>query len=293
VGVVLGGGGAKGFAHVGAIQELMQAGVEIDFIGGTSAGALHGVTMAFCDLDFNRITEVCETGVKHKLTSNDYTMPLLSFMSGRKVNRFINKLLGAHDMEDLWINAYTVSSNFSHSGASVHEYGPIKQKVMASIAIPGIFPPVVINNELHVDGGVVNNLPIEPMYRFPLKHIIAISLSGQMKLEVDYQELPSARKLIWQRLLGKKQQNIPGIGTLIVESLTLNSRQRQDTFKTKASLYIELDLKEVGFLDDKHWQATMHKGALQVRQFVNSLPETKKFWIKEPLKETGEELEAF
>jgi NTE family protein len=134
----------------------------------------------------------------------------------------------------------------------VHDKRSIYQKVTASIAIPGIFPPVVLDQELHVDGGVVDNLPIEPMYRFPLRHIIAISLSNHSNSQIDCPEIPSARTLLWEKLRRKKRPNIPSIGSLIVDSLTLNSRQRQDSSKSKASLYIELDLKGVNMLDDKN-----------------------------------------
>jgi NTE family protein len=292
IGLVLGGGGTKGYAHVGAVKALVDAGVEIDFVGGTSAGALYGIMMTYSDFDFDKIHTICEQAASQKLMSNDYTFPVLSFMSGKKVFKYIRELFGGYDMEDLWVNSYCVSSNFSNAGASVHQRGPIGQKIMASIAIPGIFPPIVIDKELHVDGGVVDNLPIEPMYNFPLRHIIAISLSSHTNYDISYSELPSARKLIWNRLSGKKTGNIPGIGSMIVDSLTLNSRQKQDTAKSKASLYIELDLKGIGILDDKKWKETLTKGKIQVEEYLRKLPEAEKFWLQEQLKETAEELKA-
>lgn len=283
VGLVLGGGGAKGFAHVGAVKALLDAGVEIDFVGGTSAGALYGILMSYSDFDFAVIHRVCEESVRRKLTSKDFTLPITSLMSGKKVYNFIREMFGYHELEDIWINSYCVSSNFSRSGASVHEKGSIHQKITASIAIPGIFPPVIIDQELHVDGGVVDNLPIEPMYRFPLRHIIAISLSNHTNTQLECQEIPSARRILWDRIRGKKRPNIPGIGSLIVDSLTLNSRQRQDHSKSKASLYIELDLKGVNFLDDKQWQKTIVKGKTQAEEFLKHLPAAKKFWLQEGL----------
>jgi NTE family protein len=292
VGLVLGGGGTKGYAHVGAVKALLDAGVEIDFIGGTSAGALYGTMMTYCDFDFDKIHAICEESAKKKLTSYDYTFPILSFMSGRKVLNYIREVFGDYHLEDIWVNSYCVSSNFTNAGACVHDRGPLLQKIMASIAIPGIFPPIVIDNELHVDGCVVDNLPIEPMYRFPLRHIIAISLSGSTSYDIGYSELPSARKLIWNRLSGKKADNIPGIGALIVDSLTLNSRQRQEHSKSKASLYIELDLKGVNLLDDKKWRQTMLKGKTQAEEFLQKLKESEKFWLQEPLIEVADELKA-
>ncbi len=76
--MVLGGGGAKGFAHVGAVKALLTAGIEIDFIGGTSAGALYGIPMSHSDFDKNKIDFLAKFSAESKLTSNDYSFPLLS-----------------------------------------------------------------------------------------------------------------------------------------------------------------------------------------------------------------------
>ena len=88
VGVVLGGGGAKGYAHVGAVRALLEAGIEIDFLGGTSAGALYGIGMSHCDFNFQKADALCADSAKRKLTSNDYSLPLVSIMSGKKMMRF-------------------------------------------------------------------------------------------------------------------------------------------------------------------------------------------------------------
>jgi NTE family protein len=152
--------------------------------------------------------------------------------------------------------------------------------VTASIAIPGVFPPVVIDQQLHVDGGVVDNLPIEPMYRYPVRHIIAISLSGLETRTIDYPETPSAGMLIWDKLTRRRKYKIPGISSLIINSLTLNSRQKQENTKAKVSLYFEMDLKGVGLLDDKKWSQTIEKGYEQMKSFLENLPDEEKFWLK-------------
>jgi NTE family protein len=278
VGVVLGGGGAKGYAHVGAIRALLEAGVEIDFLGGTSAGALYGIGMSHSDFDFEKINLLCADSAKRRLTSNDYSWPLLSIMSGKKMSGFIKSMLGDSELEDIWVNSYCVSTNFSSSATKVHDSGLASRMVQASIAIPGVFPPVVIDQHLHVDGGVVDNLPIEPMYRYPVRHIIAISLSNMITRDVDYAEVPSVRMLLWDKLMRKKRFKVPGIASLIINSLTLNSRQKQEIAKAKVSLYFEMNLKGVGLLDDKKWKHTVKKGHEQVKNFIEDLPEKEKFW---------------
>jgi NTE family protein len=280
--LVLGGGGAKGYGHVGAVKALLEAGVEIDFLGGTSAGALYGIGMSHSDFNYAKIDALCELSAKGKLTSNDYSLPLLSIMSGRKMNNFLKEMFGSSDLEDIWINSYCVSTNFSSSGTRIHDTGLTRKMVQASIAIPGVFPPVVIDQQLHVDGGVVDNLPIDPMYRYPVRHIIAISLTNLTSRTVDYAEVPSVRQLLWDKLTGKKRYRIPGIASLIINSLTLNSRQKQEIAKSKVSLYFELDLKGIGLLDDKKWRYTLEKGHEQVKLFLRNLPAKEKFWLQQP-----------
>ena len=288
VGVVLGGGGAKGYAHVGAIRALQEVGIAVDFLGGTSAGALYGIGMSHSDFEPKKVHTLCETSAKRRLTSNDFSWPIVSIMSGRKMAGFMNEMFGASELEDIWVNSYCVSTNFSSSGTKIHDRGLISKMVRASIAIPGVFPPVVIDKQLHVDGGVVDNLPIEPMYRYPVRHIIAISLSGLETKLVDYLETPTAGMLIWNKLLGKRKYKIPGISSLIINSLTLNSRQKQENAKAKVSLYFEMELKGVGLLDDKKWSQTIEKGYEQMKAFLENLPEKEKFWLKKSLQVKGE-----
>ncbi|MDF2156701.1 patatin-like phospholipase family protein [Algoriphagus sp. CAU 1675] len=285
IGLVLGGGGAKGYAHLGVVKALEERGVEIDFLGGTSAGAIYGISMSFADFDFKKIEEVTQLAVKSKLTSNDMTMPSVSFLSGKKIRRFAQNMYRDYDLEDIWVQSYCVSTNFSRASAKIHERGLIWKQVMASIAIPGVFPPVVIDHYLHVDGAVMDNLPIEPMYRYPVSKIIAVSLSGLPDRKVNYEETPSGWALFWDKLRGKKRFKIPGISSLIINSLTLNSLQKQEVTKSKVSHYFELNLKGVGFMDDKKWKQILDKGYKQTQEYLDSLPDEEQFWIKKSKKD--------
>jgi NTE family protein len=277
-GLVLGGGGAKGFAHLGAIKALYEEGLEIDFLGGTSAGALYGLTASFVDFDREKIDFYSKESAESKLTSNDFTIPLISIMSGKKMSNYVKKLVGGAYLEDFWVGSYCVSTNYSTSSIKVHERGVAYKQIEASIAIPGIYPPVVIDNQLHVDGGVVDNLPIETMYKYPVQHIIAISLSQLKTQEVDFDETPSAAKLIWDRISGKKKFRIPGISSILVNSLTLNSRQKQEMTKSGVAIYMEMELKGIGMLDDTRWKEIVKKGHDQMKAVLDNYPTDKKFW---------------
>ncbi len=275
VGLVLGGGGAKGFAHIGVVKALHEKGFEIDFLGGTSAGALYGLGMSYADFQFDKIHALNEEAVKRKLTSNDITLPLISMMSGKKFKKYLKNIFKEHTIEDLWIPSFAVSTNFSQAKMEVHKSGPLWKKVFASMAIPGIFPPVVIDKSLHVDGGVMDNLPIDSMYYYPVETIIAVSLSNLDVVDVDYADAPSSWRLVWDKISFKKRYNIPGIASIIINSLILNSQQRQEAAKHNVTHYIELNLIGYGMLDDKKWKLILQNGYDQTMSYFNDLEKEK------------------
>lgn len=277
-GLVLGGGGAKGYAHLGVVKALQEKGIEIDFLGGTSAGAIYGITMSFSDFDFEKIEQITQNAVNSKLTSNDVSIPLISILSGNKLKRFVGKLFQDFGLEDIWVNSYCVSTNFSRASIKIHERGPIWKQVMASTAIPGVFPPVVIDQYLHVDGAVMDNLPIEPMYRYPISKIIAVSLSGLPDRKVEYLDTPGNWSLFWDKFSGKRKYRLPNVGSLIINSLMLNSHQKQEVTKSKVSHYFELNLKGVGLLDERKWKEILKKGYVQTQEYLEQLPKEEKFW---------------
>lgn len=278
VGLVFGGGGAKGFAHVGAVKAILEAGIEVDFVGGTSAGALYGLGMSYADFDIDRILYLSEDSANARLTSGDFNLPIVSLMTGKKMSNYVRRLMGETHLEDFWITSYCISTNFSNASTHIHRTGVAWKQIAASIAIPGIFPPVVIDRHLHLDGGVVDNLPIEPMYHYPVNYIIAIALTGLAPQNVDIDQMPSAWSLLWDKLLRRKKYRLPGLTSILINSLTLNSRQRQEHAKSGVSLYVEMDLKGVGMLDDSQWQSIIDMGYEQMLEQIKSLPPEQHFW---------------
>ncbi len=278
IGLVLGGGGAKGFSHIGAVKALNEAGIEIDFLGGTSAGALYGIAMTYSDFDQKKIDYYCHDSAHSKLTSNDYTIPILSIMSGKKMTNYLKGMLGDTYLEDIWVGTYCISTNFSNASIKVHDQGLAWKQVEASIAIPGIFPPVVIDNQLHVDGGVVDNLPIETMYKYPVRHIIAISLTQLKSQNVVFDETPSAFSLVWDKLTNRKKFKLPGITSILINSLTLNSRQKQELSKSGVALYVEMELRGISMMDDRKWKEIIQKGYEQMKETLENMGPEENFW---------------
>ncbi len=161
VALVLGGGGARGVAHVGVIRALEEAGVEIDLVAGTSMGAVVGASFALHGAS-GPLLSLAETFASPKKIY-DRTLPLVSLMSGGKVLRVMKALYGDRAIEDLWTPFFCVSTNLTRARVDVERSGPLWRAVRKSMSIPGVFPPVIEEGDVVVDGGVVDNFPVERM----------------------------------------------------------------------------------------------------------------------------------
>jgi NTE family protein len=196
---------------------------------------------------------------------------MVSLMTGKKFRKHLNDLFGETYMEDLRTTSYAVSTNYTKARMDVLKKGPVWRNVLASMSIPGVFPPVVIERNLHVDGGLMDNLPIEPMYNYPVGTIYAFSLSSIKEREIDYEETPSAAQLLLDKFSGKQHYKIPSLGAILVNSLTINSVSKQAQYKDKATHYIELKLKGYGMLDDSKWEQLIDKGYEQTKAYLESI----------------------
>src|ERR1700686_4104342 len=162
VGLVLSAGGARGFAHLGVVRALREAHIPIDRIGGCSMGAIIGAAVAM-EWDDAEIRERLRSAFVESSPINDYTLPFLSLVKGHKIARRLEEHFGSTFIEDLWRSFFCVSTNLSAGVLAVHRDGTLVRALRASVAIPGLLPPVMIDREAHVDGGVINWLPVDVM----------------------------------------------------------------------------------------------------------------------------------
>ncbi|MGH8705918.1 MAG: cyclic nucleotide-binding domain-containing protein [Burkholderiales bacterium] len=241
IGAVLGGGGARGFAHIGAIRAFREAGIPIDLIGGTSMGALIAVQPALgwddaTMLEVNRRSFV----ERRPVTLGDYTVPVYSLVDGRRLDRNLIAPLGDTRIEDLWTGYFCVSSNLTRAEQVVHRDGPVWKAIRASLAVPGVFAPVLEGTDLLVDGGVLNNLPGDVMRQLGGGWVIAVDVSMDRDLEVRAGVLPSPWKVLlnWLNPFGKPSE-LPNILHLMVRTTLLASVQKTESMKKLVDLYIQ------------------------------------------------------
>lgn len=251
LGLVLGGGGARGFAHIGVLRALEECGVTVDLVGGTSMGAILSATFAL-GLDYRETMKLARQ-LASPLKLFDPTMPVVSFFASSKVTRVLEHIFGDTQIEDLWMPFYCVSSNLTHAVAVVHRRGPLWQAVRASMAIPGIFSPILAGGDLLVDGCVLDNLPIDVMQRLNFNGpIIAVNVFPDVDLLRDYDFGPSVSG--WQAFANKlnplrRRDTAPLIFESLVRVLALNSVQEAKTQRGFADVYICPPVEKYNILD--------------------------------------------
>ncbi|MGI9052414.1 MAG: cyclic nucleotide-binding domain-containing protein [Ilumatobacteraceae bacterium] len=258
--LVLGGGGARGFAHLGVWRALNELGVEVDTIGGASIGAPVGALMAMHIPPDELVGTVEE--LFHGLL--DYTVPLVSLIKGERISRNIAKAAGGADVRDLWLPFFCVSTNLTRSRVEVHDRGDATAAVRASVAIPGILPPVPHDGELLVDGGVLNNLPCDVMRATgTVGRLIAVDLSPPVgpKAREDFGHAVSGWRAL-QAQLGRGQSKFPGLMSILMRSLVAGSVRDRDRLITDGTVdwYVDLDLRGVGLLDFERVAETANRG---------------------------------
>ncbi|HET6631486.1 MAG TPA: patatin-like phospholipase family protein [Rhodanobacteraceae bacterium] len=201
-GLVLSGGGARGFAAIGVIRALRQAGVEFDAVGGTSIGAIVGAGVA-CAWDDARIY----AANRHAFVDNnplaDWTLPLVAFSRGGRTCELLREAFGERDIEDLPLPFFCVSANLTKGTAQVHREGPLWLWLRASSAVPGVLPPVLHDGDVFVDGAVINNLPTDIMADDSLAEITACDIDADEVLEarIEGHALPNVWRQWQQRAL--------------------------------------------------------------------------------------------
>lgn len=205
VGLVLGGGGARGAAHVGMIRAIQEAGIPIDMVGGVSIGAFMGALWCM-ERNITTVTQKAREWSK-KMTQwgkqlLDLTYPATSMFSGKQFNATIKATFGEVHIEDLWLPYFTVTTDISSSCMRVHRHGSLWRYIRASMSLSGYMPPLCdpVDGHLLLDGGYVNNLPADVMRSLGAKHILAIDVGSQDDTDLtNYGDDLSGWWLLWKR----------------------------------------------------------------------------------------------
>ena len=176
IGLALGSGSARGWAHIGVIQALSEAGINIDYIAGTSIGALVGAVFASGKID--ALAEVVlQFDWKKIINFFDVVLPKSGLIDGKKISDFVRSLVDGVNIEELSIPFCAVSTDIGTGREVAINSGDIIEAVRASISVPGIFTPFKKNNTVLVDGGLVNPVPVSAVRNMGADFVIAVDLN--------------------------------------------------------------------------------------------------------------------
>jgi NTE family protein/lysophospholipid hydrolase len=252
IGLVLGGGGARGYAHIGVIKALEEAGVPIDLVGGTSMGAVVAAAHAL-GLDYGAFISRTKDLLKRHRPFKEYTLPIVSLLGSRRLDRFLHEAYGDAHLEDLEIGCFAVSSNLSTAEVVVHDAGSLWTAVRASMSVPGVAVPVVADGRLLVDGGVLNNLPGDLMRLRGAGVVIAVDVNDKSDLLVDDSctPIPSPWKILWRRINPfAKTLDVPGILSILGRTSLLGSIHKLNEVMRDVDLYLNPPVGAFGILEN-------------------------------------------
>lgn len=259
VALALGGGAAKGFAHIGVIKALREAKVPIDMVGGTSMGA---IMAGQCAMGLS-IDEMIELNARIAETKpfTEYTVPMVALLASKRIEQSARMSFGETMIEDTWINCFAVSSNLSTAEMMVHDSGPLWYATRASGALPGIIVPVVMGDHLLVDGGIINNLPGDVMRQRCGGRVIAVNVSPEEDLTVSDDGIPDAWRLFWNRMAPYKPRiNSPSITDILMRTIVLGSAHRTRQVMKDADLYLRSPIDKFGMLEFESLEQIVEAG---------------------------------
>ncbi|XP_062597845.1 patatin-like phospholipase domain-containing protein 7 isoform X3 [Saccostrea cucullata] len=205
IGVVLGGGGARGLSHVGMLRALVEAQIPVDMVGGTSMGAFIGALYGDA-INLNSFSQrardwsIGMTSLWKKIL--DITYPVTSMFTGKAFNDSIEEVFGHRQIEDLWIPYFCITTDISNSSMKAHTHGSLWRYVRASMSLSGYLPPLCdpMDGHLLLDGGYINNLPADVMKAKGARNIFAMDVGSIDETDLtNYGDQLSGWWLLWKR----------------------------------------------------------------------------------------------
>ncbi len=241
LGLVLSGGGARCFAHIGVIAAFAEAGIVVDRFAGCSMGAFVAGTAAL-GLDSDQIRGVCRSELVERSPFSDWTLPRVALTRTRRAEAMLRRVFGEIQVEELARPLYTVSADLVSSETVVHRTGPLFEAVGISMSIPGLVPPVGKDGRLLVDGGVLNNLPVDTMHELAEGPIVAVDVARRH-----------------ERNDGENPR-IPSIMETMARSTILGSGERSERNRKLATLVISPAAQDIGLREFKALDRAIEAG---------------------------------
>ena len=258
VGLVLSGGAARAFAHLGVLEELESAGVIVDRYAGTSMGAI----IAGLAATGRDTAAVDATIYEYFIRSNptgDYTLPSKGLIRGRRTLAALRGAFGGQLVEELPNEFRCVSVDLLDRRAVVHRQGPLAEVVGCSLRVPGLYAPVVYDGSLHVDGGVLDNLPVATLGRDD-GPLIAVTVGGSAPRPAS----PTT---------STRAPRMPNVVDTLMRTMTIGSAMMSSAVLAQADLAIHADTSSIGFLEWHQIDRAREIGRIATREALPQIME--------------------
>ena len=255
--LVLAGGGTRGWAHVGAMRAFYERGLEFDLVGGTSAGSVVAALYAAGE-GYNNLCHVMDMLLRASLEVvkvSNYTLPLVSISNAKANTMLLQEVFSDMAIEELGRLFFCVSCNINRSEETIHTQGLLWQALRASCSVPGIAPPVVIDGEMYVDGGIINNMPVDVARQRldGMGHVVAVDLSmtKEETTRYDFPPILSLPHLLAHRMkLIKHDYRFSSLGNIIMDTMMACSERRMAENRELTDVLIRPSLQGYGMMDN-------------------------------------------
>lgn len=282
VGLVLSGGGTRGWAHLGAMKSIRDQKIPIDFIGGTSVGAIIGGCYSLeesYENAYEYFYQIVNTS-RYSVSVRSMTLPLVSIFDAKNFTNVLYNVFDNTLIEDLWLPFFCVTCNLANYSEEIHRTGLLWEKARASASIPGLIPPAVINGEIHFDGGLLNNLPVDVMWQMLGKKgkTIAVELTSSMHDTHKYHFPPvlTFKQALMTRLgMNQETYKFPRFVDSFMRGLLIGSSAKAKHNGQSATILVNLSLRKFRILqfNQKHAEKMFEIGYLettsQILQYKN------------------------
>ena len=270
-GIVLSGGGARAFCHIGVLEELTAAGVVIDRVGGVSMGAFIGAMFAM-EMDPEEIDARCYEEWIRRSPLSDYTLPRRSLIRGERARAMLDRTFGQTAIEELGRSLFTGATELRSGGLVVNRWGPLWEAVGTSFSLPVLAPPHVRGPELLIDGSLVDNLPVETMASYGEGPVIAVDVKASFKRPTEGSDETSKASVSASKRQAGGEIRIPSLTETLARVLLLGSVNTTEAARRHADWMITPQTEGVGLLEFHQLDAAKEAGRRAAREALDSAP---------------------
>jgi NTE family protein len=260
VGLVLSGGGARAFSHIGVLEELTAAGVTVDRVAGVSMGAVIGALFAMGH-DAGEIDAICFEEWVRRRPLRDFTVPRHSLIRGERFQAMLHRIFGPRLIEELPRGFMCASADLRSRRLEVTRHGPLWEAVGFSINLPVIAPPQVRGGKLLIDGSLIDNLPVKALADMGEGPIIAVDVKMTPRREHGRPAAPAR---------ADRPLRPPSLPETLTRLLLLGSQNTAEAARRHADLVIRPRAEGVGLLHFGSLDAAREAGRVAAREALES-----------------------